>query len=125
MKSERDWRYLRFREVVRKGDEFDSAADGYNDDPIWRPVNREVGIIAPDPKYPAHRRFRRFANNSPMATHWTFRLWTNSGMSSDMSCFKFDNEEEALNYAEACVDQNPAWDGFEVFAECQIELVKR
>lgn len=60
MSTDEKWRVLNLGEVVREGDQSDAAADGYNDEPDWRPVrDGAIGCIAPDPRYPSHRRFRR------------------------------------------------------------------
>jgi len=53
-----DYRRLKHGEIIQAGDEVDSAADGWRDDPVWVPTNC-VGKRAPDPKYPAHRAYRR------------------------------------------------------------------
>jgi len=53
------YRMLKKGEIVRKGDEVDACADGWRDDPDWQPAVNSVGSPAPDPRYPAHRLFRR------------------------------------------------------------------
>ncbi len=53
-----EWRILEKGEIVEKSDWIDSTNDGWNNDPIWKPATR-IGEAAPDPRYPAHRVFRR------------------------------------------------------------------
>ena len=55
------WRPLDVGELVEEGDEVD-AAPGLDDKPQWEPAKR-IGEAAPDPKFPAHRTYRR-----PLAT---------------------------------------------------------
>ena len=58
-----EWRQLEAGERVERGDWFDGCRDGWRDDPVWKPATR-IGEKAPDPHYPAHRKFRRpLANN--------------------------------------------------------------
>lgn len=51
------YRMLEYNEIIQAGDEVDSSA-GWNDAPAWLPA-RCIGEPAPDPAYPAHRRYRR------------------------------------------------------------------
>lgn len=52
-----EYYYLKHNEIIREGDEVDVAADGWRDEK-WVPT-RCAGQRAPDPQYPAHRRYRR------------------------------------------------------------------
>lgn len=54
------YRHLRKDELIQEGDEVDRSADGWRDDPIWdRVSDSEIGTTVPDPRFPAHRIFRR------------------------------------------------------------------
>lgn len=54
------YRTLQKGETVQAGDEKDAAANPWHDEAKWVPIHpSEIGEIAPDPAYPAHRRFRR------------------------------------------------------------------
>jgi hypothetical protein len=54
------WRQLLYGETIQKGDWVDAAPDGWRDDPKWQPTEkRHIGKPAPDPRYPAHRVYRR------------------------------------------------------------------
>jgi hypothetical protein len=50
--------YLKEGEIVQEGDEVEISAN-WNDPPKWVPAVRSVGSPAPDPSFPAHRKFRR------------------------------------------------------------------
>lgn len=52
------WRLLEKGEIVKATDWVDATNDGWRNDPVWKPASRP-GEPAPDPMYPAHRRFRR------------------------------------------------------------------
>lgn len=52
-----NYRILEKGEIVQEGDECD-AATGWNDEAKWVPA-KCIGEQAPDPKYPAHRIYRR------------------------------------------------------------------
>ena len=55
-----EWRILEKGEIIQLGDEIDSSVDAWRDMPRWLPVSEcGVGGAAPDPKYPAHRIYRR------------------------------------------------------------------
>jgi hypothetical protein len=54
------YRRLRAGEIIRPGDEVDACADGWRDAPRWQPAaDYTIGKPAPDPRYPAHRQYRR------------------------------------------------------------------
>lgn len=53
------WRRLNKGEIVEAGDWVDACSDGWRDDPVWKLAGRSVGKPAPDPRFPAHRIFRR------------------------------------------------------------------
>ena len=52
------WRQLKKGERVERGDWVDMCRDGWRDEPKWVPTSK-IGERAPDPCYPAHRKFRR------------------------------------------------------------------
>jgi hypothetical protein len=52
------YRMLKKGEIIQAGDEVDACADGWRDDPVWKPA-RCIGEPAPDPSYPSHRVYRR------------------------------------------------------------------
>ena len=54
-----DYRTLEAGEIIQAGDEYDNCANPWKDWPKWVPVNKMIGEIAPDPRYPAHRQYRR------------------------------------------------------------------
>ena len=56
------YRLLEKGELIQEGDEVDDAPDGWRDEPNWHPTNC-AGQRAPDPKYPAHRRYRRLVTS--------------------------------------------------------------
>ena len=61
MKSEL-YRPLRGGEIIQVGDEYDGCNDPWRDDAKWMLVTEassRVGQPAPDPRFPAHTRFRR------------------------------------------------------------------
>ena len=53
-----EWRILKKGEIIQEGDEVDGCNDGWRDEPVWTPT-KDVGKLAPDPQYPAHRIYRR------------------------------------------------------------------
>lgn len=52
------YRRLNAGEIIQEGDEVDASADGWRDEPEWKPTNN-IGQPAPDPAFPAHRQYRR------------------------------------------------------------------
>jgi len=56
--SDEKYRFLKHGEMIREGDEVDACADPWRDNARWGPT-KDVGQLAPDPKYPAHRIYRR------------------------------------------------------------------
>jgi hypothetical protein len=58
MKPKIQYRLLKAGEIIEATDEVDACADGWRDDPVWRPASC-VGERAPDPRYPSHRIYRR------------------------------------------------------------------
>lgn len=50
--------YLKKGEIIQEGDECEMSAK-YNDPAKWVPAGHTVGQPAPDPKYMAHRIYRR------------------------------------------------------------------
>ena len=58
MKKETKYRKLKKGEIIQAGDEVDMCRDPWRDDPKWVPTTC-VGELAPDPKMPAHRQYRR------------------------------------------------------------------
>jgi len=63
MTWDKRYRMMEKGEIVKKGDEVDACADGWRDPPDWQPAVNSIGQPAPDPQYPAHRRFRRRISN--------------------------------------------------------------
>ncbi len=59
MTWDKRYRMLQKGEIIREGDEADLCNDGWRDWPKWEPAKHRIGKPAPDPKYPAHTRFRR------------------------------------------------------------------
>ena len=54
-----DYRSLREGELIEDEDEVE-ASNGFNDPPLWEKTTTGcVGTTVPDPKYPAHRQYRR------------------------------------------------------------------
>lgn len=53
-----EYRILEKDEIIQEGDEIDRCADPWRDPPKWEPAGN-IGEPAPDPKYPAHRVYRR------------------------------------------------------------------
>lgn len=45
-------------EIIEEGDQVDGCNDGWRDEPNWKPAGN-IGEPAPDPKFPAHRQYRR------------------------------------------------------------------
>lgn len=63
-----DYHYLRHNEIIQAGDEVDGCRDSWRDDPVWLPVHENsIGQPAPDPRYPAHRVYRR---KKPVIRDW-------------------------------------------------------
>lgn len=55
-----EYKYLEKDEIIQDGDEVDRCNDPWKDFPKWEPVHpSDIGKGAPDPRYPAHRLFRR------------------------------------------------------------------
>lgn len=55
-----EYRILQEGEIVQLGDETDNCRDAWRDDPVWEPVSElMIGRAASDPRYPAHRIYRR------------------------------------------------------------------
>lgn len=54
--------YLENGEIIQVGDEVEMS-NGFNDDEVWQKTTC-VGERAPDPKYPAHRVYRRRVEKS-------------------------------------------------------------
>jgi len=50
--------YLKHGEIVQEGDEVEMSC-GWNDPVKWLKAVASVGQPAPDPQFPAHRKFRR------------------------------------------------------------------
>ena len=77
------YRILEAGEIIRAGDEADSSA-GWNDEAKWVPATC-IGEPAPDPAYPAHRRYRRPATAFSDVTimkcddYMAFFSWMESG----------------------------------------------
>lgn len=55
------YRLLEAGEIIQPGDQVDNCRDGWRDEPRWEPAT-SIGQPAPDPKYPAHRQYRRKEN---------------------------------------------------------------
>lgn len=55
-------RYLEAGEIIQEGDLVDTQPNGWKDEPRWEWATN-IGQPAPDPAYPAHRRYCR-PNNS-------------------------------------------------------------
>jgi len=53
-----EYRYLEKDEIIQKGDETDYCRDPWRDPPIWM-LALNIGEKAPDPRFPAHRIYRR------------------------------------------------------------------
>lgn len=55
----KNYYYLKKGETIQKDDEVE-ASNSFNDPPKWEKTNLAcVGTEAPDPKFPAHRQYRR------------------------------------------------------------------
>jgi len=54
--------YLQNGEIIQEGDECEVSAK-WNDPPKWVSAGHTVGQPAPDPQFPAHRRYRRLIVN--------------------------------------------------------------
>ena len=52
------YRTLKKGELIEAGDEGDGCVDSWRDEPKWEPATN-IGEPAPDPRYPAHRIYRR------------------------------------------------------------------
>lgn len=52
------YRRLEAGEVIQVGDEVETSA-GWNAGARWIPVQNSIGEPAPDPRFPAHRMYRR------------------------------------------------------------------
>jgi len=66
-----EYRRLEAGEIIQEGDEVDACRDGWRDDPVWVPA-KCIGERAPDPRYPAHRTYRRpvGCTNCPANVTW-------------------------------------------------------
>jgi len=53
------YRNLEKGEIIQKGDEKDACVNPWKDKPKWVDAASDIGEQAPDPKYPAHTRYRR------------------------------------------------------------------
>lgn len=53
--------YLKHGEIIQEGDECE-VSNSIHDPAKWVPAGRTVGTAAPDPSYPAHRKYRRLIN---------------------------------------------------------------
>ena len=53
------YRGLEKGEIIRKGDQKDACVNPWKDNPKWVEAVSDIGEQAPDPKYPAHTRYRR------------------------------------------------------------------
>lgn len=53
------YRGLEKGEIIQKGDEKDACVNPWKDKPKWVNAASDIGEQAPDPKYPAHTRYRR------------------------------------------------------------------
>lgn len=53
-----EYYYLKNGEIVQEGDECE-VSNSIHDPAKWVPAGRTVGTAAPDPLYPAHRKYRR------------------------------------------------------------------
>ena len=58
MKKIVKYRSLEAGEIIREGDQIDRCNNPWKDMPVWEPASN-IGSPAPDPKYPAHTRYRR------------------------------------------------------------------
>lgn len=59
------YRRLEKGEIVQEGDEVDACSDGWRDPAKWVKCTAnlgKIGDVAPDPRYPSHRQFRRRIN---------------------------------------------------------------
>jgi hypothetical protein len=56
--SDDKYRILKHGELIKEGDEVDACANPWRGNPKWGPTKAE-GQFAPDPRYPAHRIYRR------------------------------------------------------------------
>ncbi len=51
--------YLKEGERIKKGDEVE-VSNSFNDPPIWEKTNENcICTITPNPRFPAHRQYRR------------------------------------------------------------------
>jgi len=53
-----EWRTLEKGEIIKDGDWVDVSPDGWRDDPQWS-LTSCGGQLVPDPKFSAHRKYRR------------------------------------------------------------------
>ena len=54
------YRRLEKGEVIQAGDQIDRCRDAWRDWPVWQDVHPDdIGNVAPDPQFPAHRQYRR------------------------------------------------------------------
>ena len=55
-----EWRRLEAGEIIEDGDQYDAAADRLTCNAVWWPVRVDmIATVAPDPRDPANRIFRR------------------------------------------------------------------
>ena len=52
------YRRLERGEIIQEGDEVDICNNSWHEEPKWEKTTC-VGELVPDPRYPAHRQFRR------------------------------------------------------------------
>jgi hypothetical protein len=57
--NDQEYRRLEKGEIVIEGDEIDQCINPWKDYPVWKPVVKGIGAVAPDPQYPSHRQYRR------------------------------------------------------------------
>ena len=88
--------YLKFGEIIREGDECEMSAN-YNDPAKWVPADNTVGQAAPDPRFPAHRIYRRLITTQykTITTHTPHpprgtRVWGILSLTINFNYMKFD-----------------------------------
>jgi len=59
MSWDKKYRMLEDGEIIQQGDEVDACNDGWRDPPEWEKAKRCIGEPAPNPIFPAHRKYRR------------------------------------------------------------------
>jgi hypothetical protein len=53
-----EYYYLKKGDVIKKGDEVE-ISNSWKDPAKWVPATGSIGSQAPDPRFPAHRKYRR------------------------------------------------------------------